>query len=126
MSPRPARFAGFLRFDSYSSIILNQQDTLQFYVEIRSPRPRRVQGYVTCFASDLEPWGFRDQGDSEDERIERLWHWLATRLLTFAVDQKPGRTRGQVHWNAYEVRVHPFNVEKGDLWLYIPIPRLER
>lgn len=126
MAPRPPRYAGFLRFDSYSSIILNQQDTLQFYLELRSPRPRRTQGFVTCFASDLEPWGFRDVGEHEDERIERLWHWLSSRLLTFAIDQRPGRTRGQVHWNAIDVRVHPFNVEKGDLWLFVPVPRLER
>lgn len=126
MVTRPQRYAGFLRFESYSSIILNQQDTLQFYLELRSPRPKRTQGFVTCFASDLEPWGFRDVGEHEDERIERLWHWLSSRLLTFAIDQKPGKTRGQVHWNAIDVRVHPFNVEKGDLWLFVPVPRLER
>lgn len=126
MAPRPPRYAGFLRFDSYSSIILNQQDTLQFYIELSSPRPRKTPDFVTCFASDLAPWGFQDAGETEDERIERLWHWLSSRLLTFAIDQKPGRGRGQVHWNAVDVRVHPFNVEKGDLWLFVPVPRLER
>lgn len=126
MATRPQRYAGFLRFDSYSSIILNQQDTLQFYVELRSPRPKKTQSFVTCFASDLEPWGFRDVGEHEDERIERLWFWLSSRLLTFAIEQKPGKSRNQVHWNAIDLRVHPFNVEKGDLWLYVPVPRLER
>lgn len=126
MAPRAPRYVGFLRFDLHSSIILNQQNVLQFYVEICSPRPRRTPEYVTCFASDLEPWGFQDVDEPEHERIERLWLWLSSRLLTFAVDQRAGRVRGQVHWNAMDLRVHPFDVERGDVWKFIPVPRLER
>ncbi|KMJ57577.1 ATPase AAA [Bacillus sp. LL01] len=106
------------------SILINKQDSLQFFVRIISQPADSFPNVkaVTGFYSDLEKWGFEDDYlQPEFIRKEKLREWLADRLLIFKVEKRIRYNHEEVY-NMFQVRVMPKlpSYEK-DLKL-IPVP----
>lgn len=106
------------------SILINKQDSLQFFVRIISQPADSFPNVkaVTGFYSDLEKWGFEDDYQQpEFIRKEKLREWLADRLLIFKVEKRIRYNHEEVY-NMFQVRVLPKlpSYEK-DLKL-IPVP----
>ncbi|MGD6780081.1 McrB family protein [Sutcliffiella horikoshii] len=106
------------------SILINKQDSLQFFVRIISQPAESFPNVkaVTGFYSDLEKWGFEDDYlQPEFIRKEKLREWLDDRLLIFKVEKRIRYNHEEVY-NMFGVRVMPKlpSYEK-DLKL-IPVP----
>ncbi|NMH73474.1 AAA domain-containing protein [Bacillus sp. RO2] len=106
------------------SILINKQDSLQFFVRIISQPAESFPNVkaVTGFYSDLEKWGFEDDyTQPEFIRKEKLREWLDDRLLIFKVEKRIRYNHEEVY-NMFGVRVMPKlpSYEK-DLKL-IPVP----
>lgn len=69
------------------SVFVNQNNTLQFYLKIISYEPNdfpRNVRHITCYAEELEKWGFEDDLTLNDyERTERIKEFLKESLLVF-------------------------------------------
>lgn len=106
------------------SILINKQDSLQFFVRIISQPADSFPNVkaVTGFYSDLEKWGFEDDYlQPEFIRKEKLREWLADRLLIFKVEKRIRYNHEEVY-NMFQVRVMPkLPSYERDLKL-IPVP----
>lgn len=69
------------------NVFVNQHNTLQFQLKIISYEPNdfpRNVRYVTCYAEELEKWGFEDDLVPNDySRAERVKEFLKESLLVF-------------------------------------------
>jgi len=108
-----------MRQDIPMPIIVNSQNTLQFYVELACPRPGYLPDpYVTCYATSLEEFGFEDDPTGTDlERQESLYYWLMERLLTFHIHKRGA------YYTATDVTVYDLG-DKAEFWEYEPVPVL--
>jgi len=81
-------------------IIINQQNTIQFYLKIISHTPHSFPNnihVVTCFAEELVRWGFEDNINlSEDDRILWLEQFLNKILLIFRVEMSRSSSMNQI------------------------------
>ncbi|TYS67605.1 AAA domain-containing protein [Sutcliffiella horikoshii] len=107
------------------SILINKQDSLQFFVRIISQPAESFPNVkaVTGFYSDLEKWGFEDDyTQPEFIRKEKLREWLDDRLLIFKVEKRIRYNHEEVY-NMFGVRVMPKlpSYEKDIKLMPIPI-----
>lgn len=89
------------------SVFINNSESLQILVRIISETSYSFPNVktVTCFYSDLEPWGFEDDFTLDREsRIERLKEWLEDYLLVFKVERKVRYNHEEVY-NAKDVKI---------------------
>lgn len=118
MAQSNVRYLGYLRQDMPMPIIVNRQNVLQFYIEYACPRPSYFQPYITCYATSVEIYGFKDDPERPDiDRMEALYEWLMDRILTFRVHVR-GTYQTAVDLGVYEMD------PKADLWEYEPVPMI--
>ncbi|KPB06085.1 McrB family protein [Bacillus sp. CHD6a] len=106
------------------SILINKQDSLQFFVRIISQPAESFPNVkaVTGFYSDLEKWGFEDDySQPEFIRKEKLREWLEDRLLIFKVEKRIRYNHEEVY-NMFGVRVMPKLPSYEKDLKFIPVP----
>ncbi|SOB99490.1 dynein-related subfamily AAA family protein [Ureibacillus xyleni] len=111
-------------FSTWDSVFINKQNSLQFNVKIISRPPDSFPNVktVTCFNSDLEPWGFEDDYIASDEvRKEDLKNWLDDKLLVFKVERRVRYNHEEV-FNAKDVQVIPKLPSFHNELSLIPVP----
>jgi energy-coupling factor transporter ATP-binding protein EcfA2 len=92
-----------------SAIFINSQDCLQFLIKLIS-QPSDSFPNVTmlsCFASELDKWGFEDDPYSPDERRkEHLREFLQGSLIVFNAERRILHNHTEVY-NANHIRLIP-------------------
>jgi hypothetical protein len=107
-----------------SAIFINSQDSLQFLIKLISqpsdsfPNVKRI----TCFASELEKWGFEDDPYSPDEsRKDYLREFLNDSLLVFNAERRILHNHTEVY-NASNLRLLPKAESYQDNVSLFPVP----
>lgn len=99
-------------FESLSfrqNIFINSQDVLQCLLKLISQPPESFPNvkYITCFATDLEKWGFEDDPYTTDEiRKQNLRDFLNDNLIVFNAERKVLYNHNEVY-QAKNVRLIP-------------------
>lgn len=109
-------FIGVLASEDYvlntldkQAIYINSQSVIQFFIKIISEEPESFPNVklVTCYATDLERWGFEDNYNAHPlDRIRALQDFLQDNLVVF----KPTRKVLYDHTEVYvgrEIRLIP-------------------
>ncbi|WP_026691862.1 McrB family protein [Peribacillus kribbensis] len=106
------------------AIYINSQNVIQFFVKIISEEPESFPNVklVTCYATDLERWGFEDNyNDLQHFRIRALQDFLQDNLVVF----KPIRKVLFDHTEVFvgrEIRLIPKAESFQDDVSLIPLP----
>lgn len=107
-----------------SAIFINSQDSLQFLIKLISLPSDSFPNVklITCFASELEKWGFEDDPYTPDERRkEYLREFLSDSLIVFNAERRMLHNHTEVY-NASNIRLISKAESYHDNVSLFPIP----
>lgn len=107
-----------------SAIFINSQDSLQFLIKLISQPSDSFPNVklITCFASELEKWGFEDDPyTSDDSRKDYLREFLSDSLIVFNAERRILHNHTEVY-NASNIRLIPKAESYQDHVSLFPIP----
>lgn len=107
-----------------SAIFINSQDSLQFLIKLISLPSDSFPNVklITCFASELEKWGFEDDPYTpDDRRKDYLREFLDDSLIVFNAERRMLHNHTEVY-NASNIRLIPKAESYHDNVSLFPIP----
>jgi energy-coupling factor transporter ATP-binding protein EcfA2 len=107
-----------------SAIFINSQDSLQFLIKLISLPSDSFPNVklITCFASELEKWGFEDDPYTpDDRRKDYLREFLSDSLIVFNAERRMLHNHTEVY-NASNIRLLPKAESYHDNVSLFPIP----